>query len=578
MKYLPHIVLAGFLAFFIWNVEVRGIQALILQHQAESFAQVQGEVLASEVTVTHGSKGAVYHHVQITYRYSVDAFHYYTGRRYRYDGHPTDAAGAHAAVQAHPPHAMVTVYYNPANPADTVLSPGVDNRDVLQLFMMTPIILLFLGLLGRAGAQTGWPWSTVAVAGGVKLIEERGLVTRVRLPKYQAWMIGLIAVGILLEVAAILMACGITSGPPLSVGGELLLGVLLVGAAIYGWQRQKIATGQQDLVIDEGSRTFELPLTYKRRERRPLPISQIKAVTLEKVPHRGRYGSVTYTYAPTLQMQDGTAECLTDLPQSRAESLAGWLREKLGVSESWERQPETRGPLNIETQPLISGFRSKVEFGMSVFLFAVMGMVPVSLLVLLLQSHFGGPEHPWPHSLILPMMLAALTPGFLFGLWFARKQARKQFWRLTDTELTCGISRPQSFPLAEVEKVIVGLPARPLSKLFQPTKPGTIGDASVTVLSTINPGLDAVRNIYQASAIKGNSLLLCFKDGSRLPLRLFLLPNGNAIMDALKERFKDRLDENYNYSVEEIRKLRRYEVNELIPSAEPRPGISHIRG
>ena len=157
MKYLPHILLAGFLAFFIWNVEVRGIQALILQHQAEAYAQVQGEVLASEVTITHGSKGAVYHHVLITYRYSVDAFNYYTGRRYRYDGHPTDAARANAAVQAHPPHSMVTVYYNPANHADTVLSPGVDDRDVIQLFMLTPIILLFLWLLYRAGAQTGWP-------------------------------------------------------------------------------------------------------------------------------------------------------------------------------------------------------------------------------------------------------------------------------------------------------------------------------------------------------------------------------------------------------------------------------------
>ncbi len=57
MKYLPHILLAGFLAFFIWNVEVRGIQALILQHQAESYAQVQGEMLSSEVTVTYRFQG-----------------------------------------------------------------------------------------------------------------------------------------------------------------------------------------------------------------------------------------------------------------------------------------------------------------------------------------------------------------------------------------------------------------------------------------------------------------------------------------------------------------------------------------
>jgi hypothetical protein len=186
---------------------------------------------------------------------------------------------------------------------------------------------MVLGLV-KAGREIDWGGSPVA--GGMTVITEM-MVTRVRLPKYQPRLLGLIAVGILLEVAGILMAVGIPSGPPLPVGGGLLLCVLLGGLAMYGWHRQRLATGKQDLVIDEGARTFELPLTYKRRERRPLPISQIKAVSLEKVPHRGRYGRVSYTYAPTLQMQDGTSDRLTDLTQSRAESFASWLREKLGV-------------------------------------------------------------------------------------------------------------------------------------------------------------------------------------------------------------------------------------------------------
>jgi hypothetical protein len=51
-----------------------------------------------------------------------------------------------------------------------------------------------------------------------------------------------------------------------------------------------------------------------------------------------------------------------------------------------------------------------------------------------------------------------------------------------------------------------------------------------------------------------------------LPLRLFVLPNGTAIIDELKERFKDRLVQDYNYSAEEVRRLRRRDVNELIPA------------
>jgi hypothetical protein len=220
--------------------------------------------------------------------------------------------------------------------------------------------------------------------------------------------------------------------------------------------------------------------------------------------------------------------------------------------------------MNIETQPLISPFRSKMEFCLTIFLLAVIGMIPIMLLELFLQFHFAGPDYQLPRFLILPIFLAAATPGFLFGLWFARKQLKKQFWRLTDMELSCGVSRPQSFLLADIEKIIVGLPVGAVSKMFQQAKPGTVAGTSVAALSTVDPRWDTVRKLSLASTDNGNSLLICFKDGSCLPLRLFLLPNGTAIMNALKERFKDRLVESYNYSPEEVRKLRRCDVNELI--------------
>ena len=222
--------------------------------------------------------------------------------------------------------------------------------------------------------------------------------------------------------------------------------------------------------------------------------------------------------------------------------------------------------MNIETQPLISGFRSKMEFYATVLMFAVIGMIAIMLLELFLQFHFAGPDYQLPRFLILPIMLAAAMPGCLFGLWFARKQLKKQFWRLTDTELSCGLSRPQIFPLADIEKIIVGLAVARLGKMFQQAKPGTVAGASMAMLSTVDPRWNTVRGMYITAARKENSLLICFKNGSWLPLRLFLLPNGTAIMEALKERCKDRLVESYNYSAEEVRKLRRRDVNELIPA------------
>jgi hypothetical protein len=44
---------------------------------------------------------------------------------------------------------------------------------------------------------------------------------------------------------------------------------------------------------------------------------------------RDSKGSISH--APTLQLQDGSAERLTDLNRQRAEAFAAWLREQLGL-------------------------------------------------------------------------------------------------------------------------------------------------------------------------------------------------------------------------------------------------------
>ncbi len=228
-----------------------------------------------------------------------------------------------------------------------------------------------------------------------------------------------------------------------------------------------------------------------------------------------------------------------------------------------EKPPEILNGM-IATQPPVSQTKGAVV--LNIFVFTVVGMIPIMLLGLFLQFHFAGPDYQLPHRLIAPILLAAATPGFLFGLWFSRKMLNKQYWQLTDTELSCGVSRQQRFLLASIEKIIVGLPVDALGKLFQRAQPGTAAGTSVAVLSTVDPRWGTVRKLALASAVKENSLLICFKDSSCLPLRLYLLPNGTAIMDELKERCKDRLVLDYNYSAEEVRRLRRRDANELIPA------------
>jgi hypothetical protein len=156
------------------------------------------------------------------------------------------------------------------------------------------------------------------------------MTTRVRLPRYRPSSAGLMVAAILAFAGGIVVAAMGRNHPPLLLGGWSLAAILAGGGTAYLIQYQRVHSGAQDLVINEGSRTVELPLTYKRKERMRLAYSDIQSVVLEKVAHRGK-SSVSYTYAPTLQPKDGTSQRLAEMSQERAESFAAWLREKLGI-------------------------------------------------------------------------------------------------------------------------------------------------------------------------------------------------------------------------------------------------------
>jgi hypothetical protein len=330
MKIFPLILLAAVAGFFGWFVVVFSLSALLKQHEAESFPHVQGEVLSSQVTTTRGSKGHINYHPSIRYRYDMDGQEY-TGWRYRYDGHPTDSDSANEIVSAHPAGSAIDVYYRPGYPEDCLLCPGVDQPDVGMFFFLAAIIMFFLWLIiAKGGKEIIWPWEGTLVAGGVNIITEM-MVVRVRLPRYQPLSMGLITMVILCAVAAGLALFAFPSISPWTVWQCSITGILLGGAAVYGWQFLNIRSGKQDLVIDEGARTIQLPLTYGRREQNPISFSQVRSVVIDKVRHQTKNG-VYYTYMVALDMTDNSEQKLIDLNQTRAGSLASWLKGKFGFT------------------------------------------------------------------------------------------------------------------------------------------------------------------------------------------------------------------------------------------------------
>ena len=208
-----------------------------------------------------------------------------------------------------------------------------------------------------------------------------------------------------------------------------------------------------------------------------------------------------------------------------------------------------------ETQPNRSEWPAAVVL---IFLLTIIGAIPLLLLISYLYLNSPSTKPP------LPLTICTFIPGFLFGLWYARKILNKERWRLTETELICGSSVQQVFPLASIEKVIVGLPIGVVGEVLKRDKPGSAVSAGLDILSVIAPIWNTVRRIYLPA--RRDALLLCFKDASRLPLRLYALPNGPAVMTELQKKLSDRLVRDYDYSTEEIHLLRAADINELIPA------------
>jgi hypothetical protein len=319
-----------------WTTVVLGLDGVMAYHvfkqfESRHYAAVAGEVTHSEVRSHRGSKGGTTYTAVINYRYRVDG-RAYDNDRFRYNSVSGGSDRAHSLVAAHPAGSAVQVYYDPADPQESLLEPGLKGLDFMGALFTTPFNAVMLGFWVWVG---GWLRERLfrPVAGGMKIIED-GTCTRVRLPQFSAVVLGLATVGGLGFVATFIVGFGTGMDP--SVGSILsVVGlVYAAGAGVYWWQDRKICAGVDDLVIHQDSRTLELPLTQGRKERVTVRFADIAGLTVEQLVHHSQKGGVSYTYAPTLRLRGMSPEeqKLADWSDKlKADDFAAWLRQQPGL-------------------------------------------------------------------------------------------------------------------------------------------------------------------------------------------------------------------------------------------------------
>jgi len=153
----------------------------------------------------------------------------------------------------------------------------------------------------------------------------------VRLPRYSPFFAGLVGTGGTAFASIFILAFGFGGNPSLTVAISAWAVAIGVGAGVAGWQWLQQRAGNADLVLDDLERTAELPATFGRKQRRTVPWSEITDVAVATIEQRSRKGGTSYSYAVQLK-QGNQAEKLAEWhDQSRAESFAAWLRERLNL-------------------------------------------------------------------------------------------------------------------------------------------------------------------------------------------------------------------------------------------------------
>jgi hypothetical protein len=302
----------------------------VRQLWALGYEVADGDVRSSRVTAHSDDEGTSYD-VEIEYGYRVgDAM--FTGTRVRYV--PMWGQGAAAEfVAAHAPGTRIAVYYDPGDPADAVLLPGVGGQELFVPLFLLPFNLVMAGLwasLRQGGAVT--PFQTDPVGGAIT----RGGRQRVRLAPASPSQV---AVGVLLVGSFVsIFPVGFCAGMPPSAGLMVVVWVVVLGVAAVAHRRQaaRVQSGRYDLVVDRGRRKVVLPATFGRGQPVAVPLADLREVRVVEEERKDGDGDKKRVFVPTVVWQACGAAAEGKLAEwedyGRAERLADWLRRATGLA------------------------------------------------------------------------------------------------------------------------------------------------------------------------------------------------------------------------------------------------------
>ncbi len=301
--------------------DVYGGWGAVRQLLATGYPHVPGRMLKCELKVHHG-KGVSYS-VEMEYSYEVAGIAYH-GTTYRHGFGRSSRKFAEPLVQAFFPGQPVEVYFNPSDPSDAALQPGIGGTDLFIAMFMTPFNVIMFGCWGGLGARLRF-----GATGGVRPRED-GFEQRLAVARWKPVHAACLATTGASFVLIFLVGFPTGMDPSLSVAAGAWVVILCSAAAAWIWTARTVPGDTRDLVINLANETVTLPVVGHRTAPLNISWSSISAVVVDS---DGDASKRSYVAVAVVTWQDGShsREPLTEpQPWWSANSLANWLREQLG--------------------------------------------------------------------------------------------------------------------------------------------------------------------------------------------------------------------------------------------------------
>jgi hypothetical protein len=273
----------------------------------------------------------------VRYRYEVGG-KAYIGHRFRYsDGdEPSPEDRELAAVRALPEGAERTVYFNPRDPAQSVLRTGWEGKDLLILMLFTPFNAVALGFVCwwltpvyRRLRPTELP--------GIQVLRD-GMRTAVRLPRFGPIAVAIVTLGGgAFVMVFLLLFMGSGSYPTMAMALAAWAVVLALVLGVLAWWRRRVRSGVDDLILDPASGELSLPLTLGRKERVTIPWGQVRGAEILEEVTKDSDGSSSQYY-PCLIRACGSetqrVKVVSCWSHERAERIGNWLQKEMSLPAS----------------------------------------------------------------------------------------------------------------------------------------------------------------------------------------------------------------------------------------------------